>query len=485
MARYSIDGQILTDMADAIRAYSGGGEGGLSEIVVASGNISGSAWNYSYFYFPVKAGITYTLYINTGGGNFSYQVAIGGSSGGGGSFKNGVANYTFTPTEDNDNYELKLLPYSSFASSPYKVYYLGTLTYTPQEMVTFIQELPPAPDIAPMTVSGDCSGMFKKNVVAEAYLKSFGYTITTINISNMSSMFEQYSGKTIPIVLNGQSNVASTSLSYMFSTARELTAVPEMHTVNPSGGMSNMFYQCYKLKDWPENFGADWSWNDFHSATASSASCNHMFESCFSLRSIPETFLKNLYRQTANNGSYSPYAYMCSCCYGLDELTDVPIAQNTQTSQMFTNIVNSTTRLKDFTFAKNADGTVPTAQWKSQTIDLTSYVGYGWSASNMTDQNSGITKDKEVKDDATYQALKDDPDWFTINVAYSRYNHDSAVNTINSLPDTSAYLAANGGTNTIQFKGAAGELTDGGAINTLTEEEIAVAAAKGWTVTLV
>ena len=99
--------------------------------------------------------------------------------------------------------------------------------------------------------------------------------------------------------------------------------------------------------------------------------------------------------------------------------------------------------------------------------------------------NSGITADKQVVDDATYQALKNDPDWFTIDVNYSRYNHDSAVNTINSLPDTSAYLAANSGTNTIKFKGESGKLTDGGAINTLTETEIAVATAKGWTVSFV
>lgn len=33
--------------------------------------------------------------------------------------------------------------------------------------------------------------------------------------------------------------------------------------------------------------------------------------------------------------------------------------------------------------------------------------------------------------------------------------------------------------------GKAGSKTDGGAINTMTAEEIAVAAAKGWTVTLV
>lgn len=66
----------------------------------------------------------------------------------------------------------------------------------------------------------------------------------------------------------------------------------------------------------------------------------------------------------------------------------------------------------------------------------------------------------------------------------SVYNHDSAVETINSLPDTSAYLASAGGTNTIKFKGASGSATAGGAINTLTEAEIAVATAKGWTVTL-
>lgn len=71
------------------------------------------------------------------------------------------------------------------------------------------------------------------------------------------------------------------------------------------------------------------------------------------------------------------------------------------------------------------------------------------------------------------------------NYKNSRYNHDGAVETINSLPDTSAYLATAGGTNTIKFKGEAGSATEGGAINTMTEEEIAVATAKGWTVSFV
>ena len=103
----------------------------------------------------------------------------------------------------------------------------------------------------------------------------------------------------------------------------------------------------------------------------------------------------------------------------------------------------------------------------------------------MVDYNSGITLDKQIKDASTYEALKNDPDYWTLDLHYSRYNHDSAVATINSLPDTSAYLASAGGTNTIKFKKDSGKLTDGGAINTLTEQEIAVATAKGWTVSLV
>jgi hypothetical protein len=93
---------------------------------------------------------------------------------------------------------------------------------------------------------------------------------------------------------------------------------------------------------------------------------------------------------------------------------------------------------------------------------------------------NGISNADYVGDDATYQANKNNPKWFTDKVEYSRYNHDSAVNTIKSLPDTSAY-----GTNTIKFKGEAGSATDGGAINTMTEEEIAMASVKGWTVAFV
>ena len=210
-----------------------------------------------------------------------------------------------------------------------------------------------------------------------------------------------------------------------------------------------------------------------------------MFSGCYSLRSIPMNLIKS-----GNPYSYNSYSYYPSgfySCYALDELINLPIpyTKATWTSNAFVNTFYDCYRLKNVIFALN-DGVPYTVTWKSQVIDLSSsYIGYVKISNFLLYFNSGIKSSKQVTDDASYQALKNDPDWWTMKVEYSRYNHDSAVNTINSLPDTSAYLATAGGTNTIKFKGQAGASTDGGAINTLTEEEIAVAAAKGWTVTLV
>ena len=183
--------------------------------------------------------------------------------------------------------------------------------------------------------------------------------------------------------------------------------------------------------------------------------------------------------------SYCLYYYAFQNCYALDEIINLPNPHYNAawTSNAFNHTFDSCYRLKNLTF-KMPDGAPYVVNWKSQTIDLSSNVGFVYRDSHITGYNSGITTAKRVTDAATYEALKNDPDWWTTNVAYSRYNHDSAVATINSLPDTSAYLAEKGGTNTIKFKGAAGSATDGGAINTLTDAEIAVAAAKGWTVTL-
>ena len=59
------------------------------------------------------------------------------------------------------------------------------------------------------------------------------------------------------------------------------------------------------------------------------------------------------------------------------------------------------------------------------------------------------------------------------------------METINSLPVVQKASSTDDNTFIIKFYGNAGSATDGGAINTMTEEEIAVATSRGWTVTLV
>ena len=214
----------------------------------------------------------------------------------------------------------------------------------------------------------------------------------------------------------------------------------------------------------------------------------NIFSGCRSIRRIPQNLIDNLFQPVPYNASasYYPYQAQYQYCHALEELRNIPVAyySSGNTSNLFTGIVSYCGRLKSLTFKTN-NGTPIVAKWKSQTIDTTYYVGYESKVENITDYNSGLTTATQITDDASYQSLKNNPDNWTTLIQYSRYNHDSAVETINSLPDTSEYLATAGGTNTIKFKGDSGSATDGGAINTLTSSEIAVATAKGWTISIV
>lgn len=328
--------------------------------------------------------------------------------------------------------------------------------------------------------TGDCSTLFANNKWAW-FLAQYGNQITTNDITNALNMFNRYQDdavESIPFDFNFKQGT-QVNTQQMFSNATGIKYIGNM--INLCFGCStSMFGQCYNLRSLPNFVNADFS--QLHTATTSSkGGLANIFRDCYSLRSIPEDLVKELYNKTS--ASYTFVNGGISFCYTLDEIRGITLGELTYTSNCF-NTTNCY-RLKNYIFATQEDGAPYVKSLKNQMIDLTTYIGYAqydWAA---VQYNSGITVDKRVKDDATYQALKDDADWFSTNIAYSRYNHDSAVATINSLPDTSAYLAAQtSGTNTIKFKGASGSATDGGAINTLTEEEIAVATAKGWTVTL-
>ena len=328
------------------------------------------------------------------------------------------------------------------------------------------------------SLSKDCNYRFSYGGW-DWFIENYGDQITTSNITSTTNMFYYSKIETLPFTINLSTN--GCNCISMFESCNNLKTLPEIFGKPTS--FSSVFSSCYRIRQIPDSWGN----LDFSSFTTTSFNnMNNIFNACYSLRQIPASLISNLHNDKTT-GSYSkPYYSGFNSCSSLDEILNLPVDGATMTSNMFASSFDNCSRLKDITFATD-NGTPYTATWKTQTIDLTRSVGSSSISyvNRILQYNSGITADKEVKDDTTYQTLKDDPDWFTSKVAYSRYNHDSAVATINSLPDTSAYLAANGGTNTIKFKGESGSATDGGAINTLTEEEIAVATAKGWTVTLV
>lgn len=330
------------------------------------------------------------------------------------------------------------------------------------------------------TITGSCSYRFA-NGGWDWFIENYGDKIITSDITAATYMFSSSKLEEIPFDINLSTTVFNgVNIGSIFN-ASNITKPP--YITGKVGHMDSIFSSCYYMteipEDWIEKIDLSYIQND------SGTKMNSIFNNCYSLRKIPINLLRNLYNKTTSS-SYSPYYSNFRSCYALDEIKEIAVLLHTLTSSMFTMSFQYLGRVNSITFAMQENGTPNTVSWKSQTISLTERVGYESNTNSITDYTAyhGITADKQVTNDASYQALKDDPDWWTTNASYSRYNHDSAVETINSLPDTSDYLATVGGTNTIKFKGEAGSATDGGAINTLTEEEIAVATAKGWTVTL-
>ena len=299
-----------------------------------------------------------------------------------------------------------------------------------------------------------------------------------------------------------------TVADYLFAQDANMTDASKLHLNFSQSKAGNMFEGCKNLTKLPKVSGTlerhiggifrdCWTLtsneiNEFFNSlsyvkSGASPSLGYLFYYCYSVRDLTPTLewldgYINSY--TSTNQSICNRGNWFNNCVALDEIINIPVHKSgiNVTSNQFSGTFQTCCRVKNIMF-KTDNGVPYTVNWKGQTIDLTTKVGSGYSADNFTKYNSGLTEDKFVRNDTTYHALKNFDDWFTGYDEYSRYNHDSAVNTINSLPDTSEYLANAGGTNTIKFKGSSGSKTDGGAINTLTAEEIAVATAKGWTVT--
>ena len=232
---------------------------------------------------------------------------------------------------------------------------------------------------------------------------------------------------------------------------------------------------------------------------------------------LPEVIKEWISYNKTTSGSNHPYYSFCTNS-AMDTITNIPVTNKVNIdSDVFNSFCVGDFMLSRITFKLN-DNTPYTANWKSQVIDLSKdssncFIGFATTSYynlpyTIDGYNSGIKTTDNIFNGSSmtieaikerYNLLKTNSNWFSSsydNVTYdgasrkaallfSKFNHTSAVDLINSLPDTSAYLETAGGTNTLKLKNYSGACTDEGGTNDLTAEEIAVATAKGWTVTLV
>lgn len=332
-----------------------------------------------------------------------------------------------------------------------------------------------------LVITGDCSNRFA-NGGWDWFIANYGTQVTTSDITAAENMFYYSEATSIPFDLNFKTSSTSHDFYWMFQRA-EAESIGAIRGAKPIKTAS-MFEYCSRLRYLPEFIDCDFSY--LHSLSTSDANMAAMFRGCYSLRSVPESLLKELYSNTTSTTRLAIVS-MFQNCTNLDEVRGLYPPAVTLTSNQLNATIDGCGRLKEFIFATQADGTPYTRTWSNQTLDL-SKCGHNHSGSSHF-YNSGITTDKCVTSGKTWAALSTDPDWYTNTYRYSRYNRFSAVNTINSLPDCSA-----GSNNIVKFKnnsGIAGATmsngyTDGGkgGMEHLSEAEIAVAAAKGWTVSL-
>ena len=353
-----------------------------------------------------------------------------------------------------------------------------TTTYKPAQMATAITNLPTgSPDIpdSAFNKSGNldyvyCNGQW------DWFLNTYGDKITASAVSSCSHTFYNSYVQNIPFYMYFPSgwndgSVYGINVEYMFANCTALESLPELRNIQPNT-MEGMLWNCLSLTDISTLYDANYMYL---------SNCAYLFQNCYALREINSELFENL--QLADIRLLTDKTLLnrgFSACISLDELIDVPVDTYTDTitSNMFLSPFSNCCRLKNLTF----HSTTGTVNWSNQNINLSDNVGYsdtGEYYETYLKNFGGFTDSTRITNDTNYQTLKNNYNSWTTDVAYSRYNKDSAIATINSLPTTT------GTSNIIKFMGNSGSKTDGGAINTMTAEEIAVATAKGFTVSFV
>ena len=355
------------------------------------------------------------------------------------------------------------------------------------EMAEKIESMP-----APMqkiTISGNISGLFSEKFM-ELYNNSlkdyieFKDVITCYQLIPYSDNLDYTLGQSLGyqkvkdlsnVIINCREG-KNTNSSNMFANAKYLEKLPKLVNFSPNS-LNQFFKGCEYLQEIPEDFYENWdiSGNMYQ---------NSILLGCRNLRKAPIGLFKKLQNLYYSGGESGHYPYVCfSGCQKLPEILNFPFPKHVLTYRSYSNpfeqFLLNTYSLSRFTFETETEDTIHKF-YDNCTLDFTGNVGY----TNGYNVYDFFWSDKKIINAETYKNLKGNPDSWTEKLEYCKYNKASAVETINSLPIIQKADSADSDiTFIIKFKGEAGSATDEGAINTMTEEEIAVATSKGWTVT--
>ena len=218
--------------------------------------------------------------------------------------------------------------------------------------------------------SGDCQYCFSDHW--GWFINEYGDKITTKDITNCQSMF--YNAQLIqeiPFDINIASTVSSfANMFYRLVGLKNLpyikgTLKPATGNYNNNPSMQYFIYDLPNLREMPDDYFDTFGGEEFWISTKQfTGNRSNWFVNCYSLRRIPD--LNKCMNQAT--GYSSLYQCLCSTCFTLDEIINLPICEAIMTSNSFSNMATRCCRLKTLTFAVNEDGTPKTAQWKSQTL---------------------------------------------------------------------------------------------------------------------
>ena len=354
----------------------------------------------------------------------------------------------------------------------------STDTYTPAEMATAISSIETGggggPTAEDLTFTGDLT-KFNYYGRMSKLIKKYGSLMSFNDVTNLESAFmgndplnSDYSNWTI--------NLSKCILLKCFMSHDTITGFPKFQGTVIS--LNSLFWLGDSIESIPDDlFSAvtEFSYKEAESDYSG------IFSGCKALKKVPLWFGNMTFTTKAGSiTSYSSVYYNTFFnCYKLKELIlpIIPSPANLN-SNCFYNTFTNVRSMRKFVFAPPPAGN-EAVLWTHQTINLAdTNCGYSSSAVQMTGNI--------ISDDETYNLYKNDPDAWADKLEYSFYNHNSALETIRSLPYAQFFDTPQSSLqNVIRFYGKSGEKTDGGAINTLTTEEIAIATNKGWTVSFV